>query len=362
MAESPDDELGQLRSRIDQLDAQIVRLLSERAGLVTEIGRLKQRENVPIYAPDREKEVLERIRRLNPGPLPDHTLAAIWREMMSGSFALERPLKIGFLGPAASFSHGAARARFGSSVEYIDLADISGVFDEVARRRVDYGVVPVENSIHGSVIDTLDAFQQHPVRICAEIRMSIHHHVLSAGPWEQVRTVCSKPEVFSQCRGFISHSLEERTTLPVASTSKAAEMAASDPTLAAIASAVAAEKYGLNTLFNNIEDDPDNMTRFFVIGTEPARRSGDDMTAIMFRTANTPGALVDVLSSFKSNGINLTDIEKRPAGKAMREYCFFIDAQGHPDDPAMQSALADAQAHCLQLKVLGSYPRSTQVL
>ena len=362
MPDVGESSLETLRKQIDELDGKIVELLNVRARIVVEIGKLKQQSNTPIYSPDREKMVLEKVRRLNRGPLSDRCLEAVYRELMSGSFALEKPLRIGFLGPSGTFSHAASVQKFGSSVTHVPLADIPSVFDEVIRGHIDYGLVPVENSIHGGVVDTLDAFLHSSAKICAEVKITIHHYLLSEEPWENVRTIYSKPEVFSQCRKWLSAMAKERDVQPAASTSKAAELAASSEGVAAIGSKLAGQLHGLRVLFENIEDDPDNETRFFVIGREPARKTGDDKTAIMFTTAHKPGALAEVLDVFKENGINLTDIEKRPSKKVNWEYYFFIDAQGHQDDPAMLKAISEARAHCLQLTVLGSYPRATEVL
>jgi len=358
----PQKDLNSLRQQIDSLDARIVSLLNERANVVVDIGKLKQQTNEPIYAPDREKAVLEKVRALNHGPLPDRCLEAVYRELMSGSFALEKPLRIGFLGPVGTFSHAAALRKFGSSVEYVTMADIPSVFDEVVRGHIDYGLVPVENSIGGGIVDTLDAFLNSSARICAEVRITIHHYLLAREPWEKVRTIYSKPEIFSQCRKWLSAVAKDRDVQGVASSSKAAEMAAQQEGVAAIGTKIAGELNGLQVLFENIEDDCENETRFLVIGREPARRTGDDKTAIMFTTAHKPGALAEVLDVFKENGINLTDIEKRPSKKVNWEYYFFIDAQAHVDDAAMKKAIEQAKAHCLQLTVLGSYPRAVEVL
>ena len=355
-------DLDPLRKRIDVLDAQIVELLNARALVVVEIGHLKQQKNFPIYAPDREKAVLEKVRGLNRGPLSDRCLEAVYRELMSGSFALEKPLRIGFLGPQGSFSHLASVRKFGSSVEYVPMTDISAVFDGVVRGHVDYGLVPVENSIGGGVVDTLDAFLHSSAKICAEVQITVHHNLLAKEPWEQITRIYSKPEVFSQCRNWLSSVAKDRGIEPAASTSRAAELAAKTDGVAAIGSSLAGELYGLHVLFENIEDNPDNVTRFFVIGREPARRTGDDKTAIMFTTAHKPGALAEVLDVFKESGINLTDIEKRPSKKVNWEYYFFIDAQGHCDDERMIQAISQAKQHCLQLTVLGSYPRSVDTL
>jgi chorismate mutase / prephenate dehydratase len=357
--------LQSLRQEIDALDERIVELLNARAKVVVQIGKLKLQQNAPIYAPDREKAVLESLRRLNRGPLPDRCLEAVYRELMSGSFALEKPLRIGFLGPFGTFSHQASVAKFGSSVTHVPLADIPSVFDEVVRGHIDYGLVPVENSIHGGVVDTLDAFLHSSAKICAEVKITIHHNLLANVPWDQVRTIYSKPEVFSQCRQWLANAARERDVQSAASTSKAAELAAasgSTGTVAAIGSKLAANLHGLTILFENIEDDPDNETRFLVIGREPSRPTGEDKTAIMFTTAHKPGALAEVLDVFKNVGINLTDIEKRPSKKVNWEYYFFIEAIGHSQDAAMVDAIEQARKHCLQLTVLGSYPVATDVL
>lgn len=362
MSDANDEHMEELRRRIDGYDARIVDLLNERARVVVEIGQLKQRTNSPIYAPDREKAILEKLRRLNKGPLPDRCLQAVWRELMSGSFALEKPLKIGFLGPEGTFSHAAAVAKFGSSVDYVPMSDIAGVFEEVVRGHCDYGLVPVENSIGGGVVDTLDAFLNSSAKICAEVLITIHHNLLAREPWEKIHTIYSKPQVFSQCRKWLASAAKDRTQQPASSTSRAAELAAGEPRTAAIGSIHAGERYGLQVLFENIEDNPDNVTRFFVIGREAAKRSGDDKTAIMFTTAHKPGALAEVLDIFRDHGINLTDIEKRPGRKVSWEYYFFIDAVGHQDNDQMKCAIEQARAHCLQLTVLGSYPRATEPL
>jgi chorismate mutase / prephenate dehydratase len=370
MSAGPTDDPGSgalepLRRQIDALDERIVALLNERAGVVVHIGRIKQQHNSPVYAPDRERMVLDKVRKLNRGPLTDRCLEAVYRELMSGSFALEKPLRIGFLGPEGTFSHEAALRKFGHSVEYTPVADIPGVFEEVVRGHVDYGMVPVENSIGGGIVDTLDAFLSSSARICAEVLFTVHHNVIAAVPWHDVKRVVSKAQVFSQCRNWLSATASDRPQIPYDSTAAAARMAA-DPKagegVAAIGPRQLAEMYGLQVLFENIEDNPDNITRFFVIGREAARRTGEDKTAIMFTTAHKPGALAEVLDVFKENGINLTDIEKRPSKKVNWEYYFFIDAQGHADDPGMSRAIEEARQHCLQLTVLGSYPKAVDVL
>jgi len=353
-----EQRLRQLRKEIDRLDQQIVDLLNQRAQCVVQIGKLKRNNQAPIYAPHREREVYERICKANKGPLPNSVLTAIYRELMSGSLLLEKPLRIGYLGPEGSFSHLAASSKFGASVEYVPLTDIRSVFVEVSRKHVDMGIVPVENSLGGAVIDTLDSFVELNVKICAEIVMAIHHNLLANCMLEQIKIIYSKPEVFTQCRNWLSSVMRHVQTLPVASTSLAAEKAAKDRYAAAIGSTLAAELYGLKIVCANIEDNPNNCTRFLVIGPVAARRTGQDKTSIMFATAHRAGALVEVLEVLRKQGINLTNIVSRPSRKQTWEYYFFADAEGHCEDPNMIAAIEEAREHCLQLSVLGSYPKA----
>ncbi len=355
-------DLEKLRAQIDTLDEQIVKLLNDRANVVVQVGQVKNAQNAPVYAPDREHKILERIQQLNEGPLPNRCLVAIYRELMSGSFALERRLRVGCLGPEGSFSHVAASSKFGASAEYLTLPDIRSVFDHVARRHIEVGVVPIENSIGGGVIDTLDAFLEMPVQICTEIRLAIHHNLLAKCPLEEVKKVYSRPEVFAQCRNWLSGTFERVDVIPVASSAKAAELAAKEENCAAIASIMAAELHALNILCENIEDYPNNETRFLVISQTPAKPTGNDKTSILVTTAHKPGALVSMLDAFRQNNINLTYIDSRPNKKQNWEYNFFVDAQGHVDEPAMKAALDAARQHATQLVVLGSYPQALDVL
>jgi len=356
------EKLDELRKQIDEIDAELVRLLNERARVVVEIGKLKNKAGGQIYAPDREKQILEKVVGMNEGPLPNRTLTAIWREMMSGSFVLERPLRIGYLGPGGSFSHTAAMLKFGQSVEYEPVADIRSIFDEVSKGHCDLGIVPIENTTGGGVIETLDALIDTDIKICSEVLMAVHHCLLADCPLEKVEKIYSKPEVFAQCRNWLSATFEQAKTIAVASTARAAQMAASEPTSAAIGSKVAAEMYGLRVVRENIEDITNNVTRFLVISREDARPTGDDKTAILFSTAHKAGALADVLAVFKDHEINLTNIESRPSRKRQWEYYFFVDFIGHRTDRHVQEGLEEAKRHCLQLSVLGSFPRAREVL
>lgn len=357
----PKVDMEALREQIDQIDTKIVELLSRRANVVVEVGKLKNADQEPIYAPDREKQVLDRVRELNRGPLSNHCLEAIYRELMSGSIALERPQKIAYLGPEGSFSHLAATAKFGASVEYEPVLDIRTVFHEVARGHADFGLVPIENSIGGGVVDTLDAFIESNVQICAEVIRTIRHNLLANCAQETITKIYSKPEVFSQCRSWLAGAMPGIDTVPVASTSRAAELASEEEAVGAIGSVLAARLYGLKVVSADIEDNPNNVTRFFVIGREPAKRTGDDKTALMFTTSHQAGALVEVLNIFARSGINLTNIDTRPSKKRHWEYYFFLDAEGHIDNENMQTATQDARRHCLQLEVLGSFPRATEI-
>jgi len=354
--------LEELRNRIDELDEKLVKLLNERARVVVEIGKLKNKTGGQIYAPDREKKVLERIAKVNEGPLPNKCLVAIWREMMSGSFALERPLRIGYLGPGGSFSHTAAMLKFGQSVEYEPLADIRSIFDEVSKGHCDLGLVPIENTTGGGVIETLDALIDSDVKVCSEVLMTIHHNLLANCSLEQIEKIYSKPEVFAQCRNWLSATFKEAKTIAVASTAKAAQMAADESGAAAIGSRVAAEVYGLRVVCENIEDIANNVTRFLVIGQEDAKPTGEDKTAVLYSTAHKAGALADVLEVFRKYGINLTNIESRPSKKRQWEYYFFVDFVGHRTEEHVQKGLEEARKHCLQLSVLGSFPRATELL
>jgi chorismate mutase / prephenate dehydratase len=367
-------ELGTYRTKIDRLDQKLVDLLNDRAKLVVEVGELKRGSDTPIYAPHREAQVLERALERNDGPLPGRTIEGIYRELMSGSFALEQPLRIGFLGPLGSYSHQASVKQFGSSVDYEDLQLIGGVFTEVRRGHVNYGLVPIENSIGGGITETLDALSKNAghVWVYAEVQIAIRHMLLTNCKPHDVRRIHSKPEVFAQCRHWLNTQYPKAALIPDASTSQSVMTAIKENQTAieigaelgsaAIASELAGELYGLPVLFANIADNPDNITRFYVISREKALRSGDDKTSIMFATEDKSGALVEVLQAFHNEGINLSHIDKRPSGRENWSYAFYIDALGHRDDPAMKKAIKGAKAHCKDLHVLGSYPRSKRIL
>ena len=354
--------LDKLRKKIDKIDEKLVELINERAQIVVEVGKLKQADESPIYVPHREKAVLDKIAHLNQGPLPDKTMQAIWRELMSGSFFLERPLQVGYLGPQGSFSHNAAILKFGQSVDHEALSDIRGIFEEVSKGHCDFGIVPIENSAGGGVRETLDAFVETDVLICGEANMAIHHNLMANSPMHEIKRIYSQPEVFAQCRNWLAATFKDTETVPMPSSSRAAKLAAGEPGSAAIASSVAAEIYGLKILCQNIEDIANNITRFLIISKQDAEPSGDDKTVILFTTAHRTGALVDVLNVFGEYGLNMTNIGSRPNRKREWEYYFFVDFLGHKQEDHVKKALAEAKKHCLQLSILGSFPKSSAVL
>ncbi|WNG35583.1 chorismate mutase [Archangium violaceum] len=370
----PSARLQELRRKIDAVDQRLVRLLNERASLVVEVGKAKRSDGTPIYAPHREAEVLRKVLASNQGPLSERSLEGIYRELMSGSFALEQPLRIGFVGPPGSQSNDAAVKQFGSSVDYEDLHEIVGVFTEVRRGHVNYGLVPIENSLGGGIMETLDAFKAnaHQVSIYGEVQIAIHHALLANCQPRQVRRIHSKPEIFQQCRNWLSTQYPGVELMPSASSARAAQIAAdecrkaleigAEPGSAAIGTALAGRIYGLNVLFPRIEDDPNILTRFVIIARQQARPTGDDKTSIMFTTEDKPGALATVLGIFQEAGINLSHIDKRPQGRERWTYTFFVDALGHREDPAMAAAIEKVKTHCRELFILGSYPRSRRIL
>jgi chorismate mutase/prephenate dehydratase len=359
MAKSEKDLAG-WRREIDEIDEQIVGLMNRRARAAMAIGKLKHQHGQAIYVPDREKRVFDHLHEVNEGPLPDRVLEAIWRELIGGCINLERRMQIGYLGPEGSFSHLAATRKFGASAEYVGQADIRGVFMDVLRGRSMLGVVPVENSLGGVVIDTLDAFLDMDVKICGELIVAIHHNFLANGPVDQVRVIYSKPEIFAQCRNWLGTNMKGVEMVPVASSSRAAEMAARECGSAAIGSSLSAELYGVKIVYENIEDNPANRTRFFIISSMCSGQTGRDKTSVLFATSHQSGALVEVLEVFHRHKLNMTAIESRPSGRGTWEYYFFVDFEGHSQEPGVVTAVDEAKRHCLHLKVLGSYPKADE--
>jgi chorismate mutase/prephenate dehydratase len=340
------------------LDGEIVRLLNERIQVVQAIGEAKKESGAEIYVPSRERAVFEKIKRLNEGPLPEESAHAIYREIMSAALALETEMKIAYLGPEATFTHQAARSKFGASVEYIPAATISEVFDRVQNRTADYGVVPIENSTEGAVTHTFDQFATTSLKICAEIYLPVSLTLLSKVERDQVRVIYSKQEVFGQCRTWLQTHLPTVELSPVESTTKAVQLAMETEGSAAIASAMASDMYGIEVLANGIQDMQGNTTRFLVIGQNFSASTGDDKTSVVFGVKHAVGALHEALSVFKADEINLSKIESRPSRNKAWEYYFFVDVDGHADDAPVAKALEELQGHCTLMTVLGSYPKA----
>ncbi len=358
--------LRNLRQQIDKLDTQLVKLIADRASLAAQIGTIKNEQGDEVFSPAREEEVLQNVLQLNEkykGPLEAGCIRAIFREIMSGSRALQKVLKVAYLGPEHSFSHLAAVERFGQSVDFKPITTIAAVFEEIQRGHADFGVVPLENSTDGRVTDTLYMFMSMPQTvISAEVRLSIHHNLLARPGTElpDIRRVYSKAQAFSQCRNWLSKHLGTHVLLhEVASTSTAADLASKEPGMAAIASQMAAVRYGLRVLAAGIEDSPYNETRFAVIGSQKTARTGNDKTAVMFKLTHQPGSLADALDSFRQNKINLTWIESFPARTARQDYIFFVDFEGHREDAKVGRALKALEEHCQELHILGSFPSAS---
>jgi len=355
--------LRDLRGQIDKIDQQVLKLINDRARLASEIGQLKTDNGDEVFSLAREEEVLQNVLVLNDkskGVLPRHAVRAVFREIMSGSRAMQKTFKVAFLGPEDSFSHLAALERYGSSIEFVAVNSIATVFEEVDRGHVDFGVVPVENSTDGRISDTLEMFLRMPhLMICAEIRLQIHHNLLANCEQQEIRRIYSKPQALAQCRNWLSKNVPHAVLKDVASTAWAADLASKEEGSAAVASRQAAVKYGLRILFTEIEDSPYNETRFAVIGRHRAGKTNRDKTALMFRLPHQPGSLVTALSIFEQNKINLTWIESFPARTPQPEYLFFVDFEGHRDDPKVGKALKALEAVCAELTILGSFPMAT---
>jgi chorismate mutase/prephenate dehydratase len=348
-------KLKTLRSSIDSVDSGIIRLLNKRANIILKVGKIKGKINGSVYVPDREKEVYKNIISANQGPMSDGALKAIYREIMSGSLELEKPLTIAYFGPEFTNTHIASMKKFGSSVKYSACGTIRDVFSEVEKSRADYGVVPIENSIEGAVNYTLDMFMDSDLKICSEVFMEISHNLISKeiSP-KSIKKIYSNPQVFGQCRMWLESNMPSCELIEVSSTSRAAEIAAKTKHSACIA----ARHNGLRVLESAIQDSIHNVTRFLVIGpaSSEARPTKEDKTSIMFSVKDRSGALHDVLVPFKKYKINMTKIESRPSKIRAWEYYFFVDMEGHYTNPKVSKALSELEKGSSYIKVLGSYP------
>ena len=350
--------LSEHRQAIDNLDAQLVKLLNERTRHVLEIGHLKLKSGEEIYAPHRERAVLQRICKNNKGPLTPEALRAIYREIMSSALAIEKPMTIAYLGPEATFTHQAALHRFGTSLRYEPLKTIADVFNEVAKRRADFGVVPVENSTEGVVTHTLDMFMDSELKIVAQIVLPIQQCLMSKAKRNLITRLYIHPQSLAQCRAWLQRCLPNAEIIETSSNARSAELAAKEPHAAAIAGLLAAEKYGLPVLEHNVQDNAANATRFLVLGRQSPPPTGRDRTSVMFCISDRPGALHGAIAPFRKYRINMTKIESRPSKRKAWEYYFFVDCDGHANDPKVVRAFKQLEAHCTFVKVLGSYPNT----
>jgi len=353
------EELARLRSGIDSVDAEVLRLLSQRAGFAHRIGEIKHGN---IYRPEREAQVLRRLVESNPGPLPDGAVHLIFREIMSACLALEQPLRIAFLGPEGTFSESAARKHFGSAPTLIPCSAIDDAFRAVESGNADYAVVPVENTTEGAIGHTLDLLLTLPLQICGEVSLRIHQNLLSkTDSLASVKRLYSHSQSLAQCHEWLNRNFAQLPRVPVASNAEAARMAAEDMESCAIAGEAAANLYGLNILAANIEDDPNNTTRFLVLATHDAGPSGHDKTSFVCSAQNKPGAVHDLLTPLAENGVSMSKFESRPA-RGFRDdlwaYVFYVDIEGHRQDAKVAAALKGLSERAGFMKMLGSYPDS----
>ena len=346
------------RKAIDKLDAQIVRLLNERTNHVLQIGEIKLKAGEEIYAPHRERAVLDRVCKQNAGPTTNESLRAIYREVMSSALSLEKSLTIAYFGPEATFTHQAAIRKFGASLNYSAQKTIADVFAEVARNRADHGVVPVENSTEGVVTHTLDMFVDSDLKIVAQIVMRVQQCLMSKVGRRDIRKLFVHPQSLAQCRAWLQNNLPEVEIIETSSNARSAELAAKTRNSAALGGALAAQRYGLDVLEADIQDNSTNTTRFLVLGRQCSPPTGKDRTSIMFSIPHEVGALHTSLAPFRKYRLNMTKIESRPSKRKAWEYFFFVDCDGHYEDKRVASAISDLQKHCTFVKVLGSYPNS----
>ena len=346
------------RKAIDRLDAHLVRLLNERTKHVLAIGDMKLKAGEEIYAPHRERAVLQRICRSNEGPVTDDQLCAIYREIMSSALALEKTMSIAYLGPEATFTHQAAIQKFGSSLRYVSQKTIADVFTEVSRNRADYGVVPVENTTEGVVTHTLDMFVDSDLKIVSQIVLPVQYCLAGNCRLQDIKRLYVHPQALGQCRQWVQEHLPKVEIFETSSNARSAELAAQGKVNAAITGILAAEKYGLPVLKQDIQDNAANATRFLVLGRQCSPPTGDDRTSLLVSVADKAGALHQAIAAFRRHKINMTKIESRPSKRKAWEYFFFIDCNGHMQDRKVVKAIHLLGEHCNFVKVLGSYPNA----
>jgi chorismate mutase / prephenate dehydratase len=354
-------ELLAFRTRIDALDRELLELLNRRALLAQQVGELKKREGSVAFRPEREAQVIEGLKGANPGPLKPDSVAPIWREIMSACRALETPTRVAYLGPAGTFSELAAIGFFGSTIVKVPCSNVDEVFHVTSAGAADFGVVPVENSSEGVVTRSLDLFLNTPLFIIGETSLYVRHNLLrSKNSLEEIRAVCAHPQALAQCHGWLSNHLPDVERRQVSSNAEGARLASLDPALAGIASTLAASEFGLHVVAPAIQDDAHNRTRFAIVAhphhhPQP-KASGSDCTSLVVSVANRPGAVHDMLVPLKRHGVSMSRFESRPARSGQWEYYFYIDLQGHPDQPQVAAALAELRGVCAFFKLLGTYP------
>ncbi|MCK5814209.1 MAG: prephenate dehydratase [Cocleimonas sp.] len=360
----PEITLLDIRKRIDSLDTKILELLSERAKCAELVGKVKRKAgeiDINFYRPEREAQILRRMVDINQGPLKDQQVTRIYRSIISSCLGLEQCLRIAYLGPEGSYTQGAAQKHFSDGVKMLSLATISQVFREVEMGTVDYGVVPIENSTEGVVSHTLDLFVQSPLKICGEIHLPIHHSLMchsNALTYNEIKTVYGHQQSLAQCRVWLDANVPNAERLSVSSNSEGARRVQAEHNASAIAGQVAAELYKLHTLQENIEDNPNNTTRFLVIGDQKIEPSGEDKTTLLISAKNRSGALYRLLKPLKNYGLDMTRIESRPSKDTNWEYLFFMDIDGHADHESVQAALVELEQEAELIRVLGSYPKA----
>ena len=350
--------LSEHRKAIDQLDAKIVELLNERTRHVLAIGDIKLKAGEEIYAPHRERAVFERVCAQNKGPITNEQLRTIYREVMSSALALEKTMTIAYFGPEATFTHQAALQKFGVSLGYSAQKTIGDVFTEVSKQGADYGVVPVENSTEGVVTHTLDMFVDSDLKIVSQVLLKIQQCLMSKSPQNKLKKLYVHPQSLAQCRGWLAKHLPGVEIVETSSNARSAELAAGEKGAAALGGVLAAEKYGLNVLARDIQDNVVNVTRFLVLGRRCSPPTGDDRTSLMVSVADKAGALHEALAAFRKHKINLSKIESRPSKRRAWEYFFFIDCTGHYQEPKLAKAIEELGKHCHFVKILGSYPNT----
>jgi len=358
-------DLEQVRGQIDAIDEKIHALINDRARLAQQVGISKTQagKTVDFYRPEREAQVLRMAKERNNGPLRDEEVLRLFREIMSACLAQQEPLKVAFLGPEGTFTQAAVLNHFGHSVRGLPLSTIDEVFHEVEAASADFGVVPIENSTEGTVNHTLDRFLSSPLTICGEVELRIHHFIMGKmGSLGRIVRICSHPQALAQCRVWLDEHLPNVERVPVSSNAEGARRARDEQGTAAIAGETAAEVYGLKILAAEIEDRPDNTTRFFVLGRKLFTPSGVDRTTLLVSISHTdaPGALQRLLQPLADHRVSMTRIESRPSHKKKWDYVFFIDIEGHADDKHVAKALAELKKRASLFRILGSYPRAVQ--